>query len=200
MSVVVLAKRIVAVGILALFGTVAGAATVKFDFTGAVAHGRTMTFSAGALDLLVSAGRFHPVTGDITLSGVVKQTVLGLGERSNSIDDTNALDGNGPKELLQFSFNKTVKIESISFAKIASGSVATGFINGMIMGKAAVRPLFDVSGYNTDTDNFAIGASNKYSAFYVSGLTVSTIPLPAGGLLLCSALFGLSRLRRKRTV
>ena len=197
------AKRIAVVGALALSGTAAGAASVTFDFTtvGPVS-GPTLSFSQGGLNLVVSAGVFNTTTGVVTMGGgphVGQGMGAGLGERFDSADNAK-LDGSGHAELLLFSFGSKIHIESVTFARIDTGSKVTGFLNGVMMGTTAVTPFMDVSANNFNANNFGVGAGDAASAFRVAGITVSSVPLPAGGLLLGSALLGLSRLGRKRSV
>lgn len=199
MSVLVWARRIFLVGALALGGLAANAATVTFDFTGNTAKGRSLSFSNGALDLLVVAGHFNPVTGAVRGGGKVIQATSGLGEKSRDSGDSRKLDGKGSKELLTFSFSSNVKIENITFRRIGKGSRVTGFVDGVMLGSARVRRFMDVSALDLTSDSFGIGAGNRKSAFRIASITVSTVPLPAGGLLLASGLAGLSCLRRRRS-
>ncbi|TGD63023.1 VPLPA-CTERM sorting domain-containing protein [Tabrizicola sp. WMC-M-20] len=52
--------------------------------------------------------------------------------------------------------------------------------------------------------SFAVGASGKYDAFKITGITaehiepVAAVPLPAGGLLLLTAMGGIAALKRRR--
>lgn len=198
MSILVWTRQIFAVGALVLSGLAADAATVTFDFTGHTAKGHSLSFSNGALDLLVVAGHFNPVTGAVRGGGKVIQATSGLGEKSRDSGDSRKLDGKGSKELLTFSFSSNVKIESVTFRRIGKDSQVTGFVDGVMLGHALVRRFMDVSALDLISDNFGIGAGDRKSAFRIASITVSTVPLPAGGLLLGSALVGLSRLRRKR--
>lgn len=198
MSIMSWTKRIAVIGALALGGTASGAATVTFNFSGGYLRAPTLSFSQGALNLLVTASHFRPVTGAITGGGKVTRVNTGLGERTGLGDDTGRLDGTGGRELLLFAFSSKVKIENISFSVIKPGSIVTGFVNDVMLGRTAVHPFMDVSSLNLAADNFGIGAGSNKSAFRIASITVSTVPLPAGGLLLGTALFGLTRLRRKR--
>jgi hypothetical protein len=195
-SVLFWVKRIAVIGALALGGTAAGAATVTFDFTGGPARAPTMGFSAGGLDLLVSADHFSPATGLLTGGGKVTQTAQGLGERSGK-NDSSKLDGNGRSEILLFAFSSKVVVQNVVFALIGQGSEGVGFADGTMLGSAAVLPFMDVSAFQLTSDNLGIGAATGASAFRIASITVTSVPLPAGGALLASALL-LPFLRRKR--
>ncbi len=191
------AKRLAVVASVALAGVSAQAATITFDLTGRTSLGSSMAFHQDGLGLVVSSAHVAP-SGALIQSGLVSESGSGLGMLANRKDDTAKLDGKGQKEVLEFLFSSDVTIKSITFALIKVGSKATGYMDGMLLGFASVSPNIDVSALGLHSDYFGIGAKGKDSAFRISSITVSTVPVPAAGLLLLSGLAGLSVFRRKR--
>lgn len=191
--------------------TVAGFAatvTTTFDFRTAPGGGvndPSYTTTVDGLTLFVNAKRYTDA-GVVGLgsSPNITRTGNGLGVKSGNDDGDPALDGLSPNEVLRFLFSALVTIEEVTFRRIATGSVAEGFVNDLrvLTGFGVASPVNDPFGVTAD-DLFGIGATDDASSFRVSSMTVSwddpsIIPLPAGGVLLISGLGAIALLRRKR--
>lgn len=176
----------------------APAATITFDFTGQRGSGQTYSQTVGGLTLLVDGARYGR-TFNIFGNSRVTWNGNGLGARSGATDTNSALDGSGFNEILTFLFSQVVKIETITFDAIARRSRADGFVNGSYVGTATVPVSYDASGNSFLADLYGLGARTDASSFRISSITVSTVPLPAAGLLLVSALGVMGLMRRRRS-
>lgn len=233
-------KSILTAGAVALCVQSASAATIlNFTNTTPVASantGTSMTFAdiASGLSVTVAAGQFTSFDGSMpndtrTVSAngmdLVTQSIRGLGEQRTTgpavtLPDTNnsinsGAAGSGPslslwREALAFSFNKTVRILSVTFYA-PTASAAQGFIfSGPTLSGHQLNDDFatatGAAGGNRSLsfasyvgNDFAFGAKAlPNSNFFIASMEVEVVPLPAGGLLLVSALAALPFLRRKR--
>ena len=183
------------------------AATVEtvFNFTGAKGAGQSYTTASDGLGLTVGASLYNPLgsalSGNADLNWLHKG---GLGAVSGK-PDTPKADGAGLDELMTFVFDRVVKIETITFAAIKKGSSFDFYMDGLFQKKDGASKGY-IFASDFTSDSFGVGASDWRSAFRIKSISVSwedgisAVPLPAGGLLLLTALTALVLLNRKRRV
>ncbi len=134
----------------------------------------------------------------------------GLGVRNSGGDGSDTTDGSGWDDYIILTFDQDVQLESARF----------GNFNGGYPGYDDFRLVYDVTGddnigagdfVTTDQDDNPFSAfpsieGNVY-AFLATGsnddwrlrnLTVSTVPLPAGSLMLLTGLAGFAAMRRRK--
>lgn len=210
-------KKLVTLSVGAVFALcISGAAqatTTTFDFTtGGYERGYDLSFSQDGFDLNVSAAFYNTPgsVGETVTQGsslrVTKQNTYGLYVYAYRYDD-HRVDGYY-NELVKFDFNgKTVTIDEITFGSVANPSVYDLYgTDDDGLKYAGSNPVVSPDALGVETSFFAVGASDNYSAFKITSLTVSDlivdevspVPLPAGGLLLLSALGGFGFWRRKK--
>lgn len=200
MSCISSIKTLVIAGALALSGAVADAAPVIFGFKNlSLPSGGTLTFSKGGLDLTVTSIILS--AGTLVPGGTISQLANGIGVIGKATDDTSLLDSNQPREALLFTFTKKVQFEKMAFSDIVAGSRLAASLDGTHIVSNAVPQVANVTSRNLTGYSLGImavaGATGGASGFSIANLQVSAVPLPAGGLLLGSALL-LPFLRRKR--
>jgi hypothetical protein len=187
-----------------LVGTAVSASTISF--TGYNTYDRnSVTFGDSDLNVTVYAGTFdghginyHTRRVDIDPNG--------LG--ADGTHDFDGVDGRYGNDVLVFSFNQEVQIDSINFTEVDSND---DFAFGSVSGRSFSRSLSyaDVDRHTDLTAllsagsrtglTFGIGAIGSNDNFRVSSITVSAVPLPASGLLLLAAMgagVGVSRRRK----
>lgn len=113
------------------------------------------------------------------------------------------------REALLFTFTKQVRILSVTFFVPGSSAVDAFLFDGDPVTATQGSDLFTLAatsansnrslGFSTDfSTQFAFGAKAGYAnRFFIKSIEVQVIPLPAGGILLASALV-VPFLRRKR--
>lgn len=195
-------KSILAAGVLALGVQATEAATYTFSFGGV----STTSFSQPGLTLNVAAQEFNVSGGTKTLTAtsgtVATGSASGIGERLNTIltirpDRVDSYGADSLREALSFNFDQAVKLVNVTFTDIITGSTGLVFIGGTAdsaLNAFAVGSSVNFSGYSGSS--IGIGAKAG-AAFYISSITVETVPVPAAGLLLGS-LVVVPFLRRKR--
>ena len=200
--------------IFVLQAAAASAATVTFDFTGGIGETPSAEFSAGGVDLTVSALSVDDA-GEVRADSdsVVTLNAGGLGVRNRvgSADPEKNVftDGKSPggfNDFLLFQFSQPVASATASFTE-REGFEASQFTlyTPTAGGFAADGGPIDIDGPSTFTfvlDAFGFGAFEDTDHFLVSMLTfevddVAPVPLPAGGLLLLLGLGGLAVARRR---
>lgn len=181
--------------VLVLSASGASAATVSYNFQSGGPNGSSVSYSTGGIDLTVSgAGGNVAVTNNgLGVTGNPENGRLGLGET------------------LTFDFG-TVMVDQISGLIFEAGGQAEqfGITIGGISTVFTVPAAAGTSFVNFDfTSLIPTGGVSSFSIFglqpnasgnrgvKVGEITVNTIPLPAGGLLLMSGLGALA-LRRRR--
>lgn len=184
----------------AAFASVAHSATT-FNFGGATGTTASKTFTADGITVVATGVRAGPF-GLFQFSGNVTQTADGLGVGSFP-DTSGEIDGFILRDALILTFDQLVKLTEAAFGDVQRNDDWDIYIDN---GSGSFSQLADDS-----TDNpfqfgdslvkrIAFGADGLDDDFRVKSLTVSAVPLPAGGLLLIGAVGGLAALRRRRKV
>lgn len=182
-----------AAGLLA--GTAASASTVTFDFGGGAGNtgSTTASYTQGGVgvDLLSTGGNISVQSGGVGVQGAPNSGRIGVGERLSFTFAPNVVlrnavifeAGNG---------TDTVQIRD------GSGNILTTFVVSDTPGKLFSQ---DLSGLNLVGGTFEfrlLSATGTSRGFRVSSLTVATMPVPAGGVLLIVGLGGFVALRRRK--
>lgn len=189
------------------------AKTTTFDFTGDDSLAQTFDFSSGGLDLSVSSVRKRKNGKVILGKSDVSRSSHGLGVLG--FNETNAhLDGRGKrKDMLVFDFGdadvRLVEMEvdyadSADRYRLYDGSDGWQFLKKARIGSSeneswATHHFEGAYGSNT----FGILAKKWKDDYTIRSLTVewtdapAPVPLPAGILLLASALSGIALIRRR---
>ena len=187
-----------------LVGSAASASVISFtgynlNDTSAVRFGNS------DLNVTVRAGTF---SGDRInyRNRLVDIDPNGLG--ADALGDGDSVDGSYGNDVLTFSFNQEVRIDSISFTEVDwNDDFSFGAVSGRTFERefsfADVYPNTDLSallGADARTGlTFGIGAIGGNDNFRVSSITVSAVPLPASGMLLLAALgAGIGASRRRK--
>lgn len=139
-------------------------------------------------------------------SGGFFSTDAGIGVGLASIP-TLGPDINGLIDLLTFTFDQVVDFASVTFGNVDSGDDVDVFVDGVLVAPADAdipnNGIFDLSGLTGTSISFGadqLGFGRFGDNFNVRAMTVepSAVPLPAGGVLILSALGGFAALRRRK--
>ena len=190
--------------LLAISSSFANAVTFNFGGTGGLAD--YYEFSAGGIDLKVTAGRFKK-DGTVIPGGKVGQYMWGLGA-STHYWDSHQVDGYKRNDILIFDFDQTVRLKKVMFSYVDGDDRFRFFhdidLDGVLtdFGSNIDIPNGSVYVFNQvwDSNLFGIGAKGKYDNFKIEGFHVTPVPLPAALPLFAGALglFGLFGWRRRR--
>lgn len=189
----------------------AQAATFTYSFSGGPTLPAPYTFSGSA-----------PLTSVTANSGTVVRGADGLGiyQGLSDILDSTQVDGLGVNEILNLTFNQTVKIVSATFRRVGNGSGISSVLFGgnddfrLLVNGVQVLTADIPGGNSSDTDTgtytfsssiatgsiLGFGAINGSDDYFLSNITVETIPTPAllPGLLALGA--GVLRKRKSEMV
>ena len=179
--------------------------------------GLTGTFSAKAF---AKVNTISPMGNEMITGATVRDGTLGRYQGGagvfSSAKDSHTLDGSGMIEFIQFSFSSAVALTGLSFGyydtdlqkdwfqvisdTTLDGSIGNGDVYGQETKIAGANPA---TGLDYFGDTFGVMAPLAYDSYKLSSVTVdytppAAVPLPAGGLLLASALAGGIALRRRR--
>ncbi|MDJ0638236.1 MAG: VPLPA-CTERM sorting domain-containing protein [Paracoccaceae bacterium] len=182
-------------------GSVVAASAATFNFAGSGGYGSSFSFSDSGVNVDVTATTYQDngaVTGNFAYVG---QWGSGLGVYSHS-GDSHQVDGANRNDLLQFVFDQTVRIVSVTFSYVDWNDDFTLHLDNSYVGSADIPNsgtyTFQSSWIGT---SFGIGAYGYHDNFKVLGMTVapSAVPLPASALLLGAGLLGFAGLRRRKS-
>lgn len=199
-----------------LAGSALSASASTLDFVayaanneGAINNGDVLNFDGTNVKFSSTSGSGepHPYFDDLDQGrpgglGVCHRGLDADGECTFSNDDSVS-----QRETLTLSFFGAKRVDSMSFNdgshySLAGSALTLWYgVNGALplteisFGDLANATLYDVKSitFAFDNDNGGFGESHR---FYVDSMTA--VPLPAGGLLLMSALGGVAALRRRK--
>ena len=204
-----------------LLGVVAGvslaisasaASAVTFSFTGVnEADSQSKSFSVGGIGLTVTAGTFSSASNPSNINFSTRRVDRdpdGLG--ADGVGDGDQVDGSFGNDVLVFTFDQNVILESISFGNVdgnddfafggVSGSSFTRIVNFQDVASSVLVSTFASPAQATGLA-FGIGAIGSADNFTIKRLkvsAVSAIPLPPAMLLLGTAIIGLGAISRRR--
>ncbi|GHF06562.1 hypothetical protein GCM10016455_29670 [Aliiroseovarius zhejiangensis] len=184
-------KLLASVAFVGLTATAANAATVVDLTTGgdAVGHGLQLgSFSSGTVSGTIDPWRAGWGNDYLT------QNSYGMGVKGWG-DTSWQLDG-FVDESITFTFDRAVRLVSVSFSHWDWNDDADVYVNGsMVANESPNNPYYFG---NVVATSFTIGADGHFDSFRIKSFTVAPVPLPAAGFLLLGGLAGLGALSRKR--
>lgn len=182
-----------------LLSAPAAYAASVFNFGGSNATQSSFSYTVDGIGLTVTGERKDGCILHCYKPEDVSRAAGGLGVKGG-IFDSAALDGQ-IDERMTFSFDQDVKMMSIMFSAYDDNDPYNIYVDSgagltLITADAMTNPYTFTPFLVGNTLRIALDGNS--SAFRVSGLTVSAVPLPAGGLLLLAGLGGLGALRRRK--
>jgi hypothetical protein len=166
--------------------------TTNFDFSGSGGLDASYFFNVDGIGLTVTAGTFGRAG-----TAQIGQYSGGLGVTSEA-GDAAAIDGRSKNDILFFSFDQVVRIESVEFTDSDSNDHFRFFYEdaGALTESGSNIQLDGVASYAFGGSwvgtMFGIGAWQRNDNFYIGGINVSkmttVVPLPSALLLILSAL------------
>ena len=176
----------------------ASQAATTFEFDTAGSNVTSLALSQDGI-----TGTVTPDCSDFITSVVsceITRGTDGLGvytdRKKKLFDDTDSdVDGQGD-EWLTFTFDTAVKLFSMTFGDQDGDDQWDVFVNNILVGNnSSANPYF--FGWQEAT-SVSVRANGNDDSWRVTSLTVAPVPLPAGGILLLTALGGLGVAARRR--
>ncbi|MCK8465081.1 VPLPA-CTERM sorting domain-containing protein [Aliiroseovarius sp. S1339] len=183
-------KLLATVAVVGFTATAASASTVVDLRSGGdvTSLGQMGSFKSGYVSGSIDPWRRGPFNDYLT------QTGGGLGV-SGWGDNTAQLDG-FLDEAITFTFDKAVRLVSVTFSYFRGSDDADIYVNGSkVANESSSNPYYFG---NVEASSFTIAADGYYDRFRIKSFTVAPVPLPAAGFLLLGGLAGLGALSRKR--
>ncbi len=208
-----LSSMIAPVALAAAFAVSGGAANaVTFGFGGTTADSPSKSFNVAGIGLTVTAGTFSTGGNPSNINfntRAVDQTNGTLG--SDGIGDIGQVDGNLGNDILVFTFDQIVSIDSIGFSNVdgnddfAFGTVVGNVFSRLVSFQDVQNTVLTASFLNPISlsvgTSFGIGAIGSLDNFRINNMSVTAVPLPAAlPLLACGVgILGFAGWRRKRS-
>ncbi|MEM9630349.1 MAG: VPLPA-CTERM sorting domain-containing protein [Pseudomonadota bacterium] len=192
--------------------TVGGAANaVTFGFGGSSPDSHSKFFTSGGIGLTVTAGTFNgPNPSSINYATRRVDHRNGrLG--ADGFFDRGQVDGFWGNDVLVFTFDQNVRIDSISFSNVdgdddfAFGAVAGNLFDRFVNFQDVENIVFTADFLSPASlsvgNSFGIGAIGALDNFRINALTVTAVPVPAALPLLAGGIgfLGFAGWRRKRS-
>lgn len=207
-------KSLALAGALAIGGT-AGASAATLDFT---------DFSSYTFTSSLASGTFMGVDWTMTSSGGALTRNAGYDGTGTSKADMQTLtglelDGDGIgvrddevslQEMVTVTFERSVKVVGVYLLDLFAGEEADIFVDGEFAGFVASTPTANTTGgfagFGPDAPVWLTsisftpwaGSTKQGPDFALAGIEIAAVPLPAGGVLLLTALGGLGLAARRR--
>ena len=196
-------------GALALSATFASASTVDFHFGSATPH-YTDKISKTVGDLTLDVTGYRCSSSGCYQTGKMVEWGTGIGIYANK-KDSHQVDGYYKDEVLKLTFNKTVKLDHVSFTyytanddfNLYTWDGSSWVSNGQKdaceanCGNAHTVHSYAFAG-DYVSNMFLVAAKGNDDDWKFKGVSVSPIPLPAAGWLLLGGLGGLAALKRRK--
>lgn len=211
MGVVSLLKALMVAAPISLFASASLAVPITFDFATANVTGSPLNFSSGGVNLSVTAYTYSaPQT--LNAAVLVDQSTNGLGVcgskpvgSAGGCGTSPMLDGGSAagndNELLKFTFSSVVTLQSVSFSNNDTNDLFDFFLGDpLTLQFSFLTPIQGQRDYIFANPAplgsiFAIGLTGDSDQLRIAGMTVlydvPVVPLPAGFMLLISALAAL---------
>jgi hypothetical protein len=181
-------KALLAAALISGVAGTASATTYTFNNNGT-------SFTIGGLQLTVT-----------TPTGTVNNASSGLGVKRSTLEDTsmNSDAINEGKDILIFTFNKAVKLTNMTMTAWQNGNLldqADLTYNNVITRLPNTGPNFTFNPVyypGIYVTSFKVTAKGSGTAFRISSLNVTEVPVPAAAWLMGSGLLGLAGVARRR--
>lgn len=193
--------------------TVGGAANaVTFGFGGSSFDSPSKFFTSGGIGVTVTAGTFsgaNPSTIDYSTRWVDHNN--GRLGADGGLFESGQIDGNAGNDVLVFTFDQNVRIDSIRFSNVdgnddfAFGAVAGNLFDRFVSFQDVENIVFTADFLSPASlsvgNSFGIGAIGSLDNFRINALTVTAVPVPAALPLLAGGIgfLGFAGWRRKRS-
>lgn len=218
MRMVRILKALAVSGSMALIASASHAVPITYNFTSGNLSGPSLNYSVDGVGLTVT-GFLYSAPQTVNSGVVVNQSTNGLGVcGSQPVTSTGGcgqrplLDGgsaaNNDNELLKFTFSSNVSLQSISFFNNDTNDVFDFFLGDpLALQFSFLTPTQGQRDYLFGTPYpfgsvFGVGVRGDSDQVRIAGLTVlydvAVVPLPAGFLLLLTALATFAGMRRWR--
>lgn len=177
----------------------AAQAATTFEFDTADTNVTSLALSLDGITATVTPGCSDFIASVVSCE--ITREADGLGvytdRKKKLFDDTDGdVDGQGGVEWLTFIFDAPVKLGQIIFGDADGNDDWDIWVDGTKIANDVDNNPFEFNWVEATT--LKVGADGLNDSWRVSSLTVAPIPLPAGGVLLLTALGGLGLAARSR--